>query len=109
MSPSYRNQSIDLLCKSIDWFLYEGKTGTQWVKCKGTPGKIEPSPQFFAEEKLTFQRPISTTILRHDISDSIVLNTDQTILSCISTGKHTFSTDSIDLLAKHHAANLNIF
>ena len=26
--PSYRNQSIDLLCKSIDWFLYEGNTGT---------------------------------------------------------------------------------
>ena len=22
--PSYRNQSIDLLCKSMDWFLYEG-------------------------------------------------------------------------------------
>ena len=25
--PSYRNQSIDLLCKSIDWFLCEGNTG----------------------------------------------------------------------------------
>ena len=25
--PSYRNQSIDLLCKPIDWFLYEGSTG----------------------------------------------------------------------------------
>ena len=25
---SYRNQSIDLLCKTIDWFLYEGNTGT---------------------------------------------------------------------------------
>ena len=23
MSPSYRNQSIDLLCKSMDWFLYD--------------------------------------------------------------------------------------
>ena len=22
-SLSYRNQSIDLLCKSMDWFLYE--------------------------------------------------------------------------------------
>ena len=28
---SYRNQSIDLLCKSIDWFLYEGNTDTEWV------------------------------------------------------------------------------
>ena len=27
-SPSYRNQSIDLRCKSIDWFLYDGK---HWV------------------------------------------------------------------------------
>ena len=26
--PSYRNQSIDLLSKSIDWFLYEGNTST---------------------------------------------------------------------------------
>ena len=26
--PSYRNQLIDLLCKSVDWFLYEGNTGT---------------------------------------------------------------------------------
>ena len=22
-SPSYRNQSVDLYCKSIDWFLYD--------------------------------------------------------------------------------------
>ena len=22
---SYRNQSVDLLCKSIEWFLYQGK------------------------------------------------------------------------------------
>ena len=29
--PSYRNQSIDLLHKSIYWFLYEGNTGTLWV------------------------------------------------------------------------------
>ena len=29
---SYRNQLIGILCKSIDWFLYEGNTGIQWVK-----------------------------------------------------------------------------
>ena len=29
--PSYRNQSIDLHSKSIDWFLYEGNTGISWV------------------------------------------------------------------------------
>ena len=26
--PLYRNQSIDLFGKSIDWFLYEGNNGT---------------------------------------------------------------------------------
>ena len=29
--PSYRSQLIDLLFKSINWFLYEGNTGTSWV------------------------------------------------------------------------------
>ena len=24
-SPSYRNQSINLHCKSLDWFLYDGE------------------------------------------------------------------------------------
>ena len=32
MLPSNRNQSIDLLRKSIDWFLYEGNTGIYSVK-----------------------------------------------------------------------------
>ena len=32
--PSYRSQLIDLLCKSIDWFPYEGNTGTSWVKVR---------------------------------------------------------------------------
>ena len=27
MFPSYRNQSVDLLCKSTDWFLYDGNIG----------------------------------------------------------------------------------
>ena len=31
MLPSYRNQSIDLHSKSVDWFPYEGNTGTYWV------------------------------------------------------------------------------
>ena len=29
---SYRSQPIDLLYKSIDWFLYEGDSDTKWVK-----------------------------------------------------------------------------
>ena len=27
MFPSYRNQSVDLLCKSTEWFLYDGNIG----------------------------------------------------------------------------------
>ena len=32
MLPAYRNQSIDLQCTSIDWFLYEGNIGMKKVK-----------------------------------------------------------------------------
>ena len=31
MLPSYRNQSIDLLCKSINWFLYGCNASIEWV------------------------------------------------------------------------------
>ena len=31
-SPSYRNPSIDLKSKSIDWFQYDGNFGVEWVK-----------------------------------------------------------------------------
>ena len=30
----YRNQSNDLLCKSIDWFLNDGNFGVSWVNIK---------------------------------------------------------------------------
>ena len=32
MFQSYRNQSVDLLCKSTDWFLYDGNIDRQKVK-----------------------------------------------------------------------------
>ena len=32
MSPSYRNQHIDLLCKSIDWFLSDREIGSYCTK-----------------------------------------------------------------------------
>ena len=34
MFPSYRNQSVDLLFKLTDWFLYDGNIGRQKVKCQ---------------------------------------------------------------------------
>ena len=32
--PPYRNLSIDLQCKSFDWFPYECNIGLTWVKVK---------------------------------------------------------------------------
>lgn len=62
-----------------------------WCKRKGTTGKVEPSPQFLAEEKFTFQRAISSKISMHDIPSYLVLNIDQTPLSYVSPGKYSFS------------------
>ena len=31
-SPSYKNQSTNLQCKSVDWFLDEGQNWSLWVK-----------------------------------------------------------------------------
>ena len=42
-------------------------TKMELTKRKGTTGKVEPSPQFLAEEKFTFQRAISAAISEHDI------------------------------------------
>ena len=50
-------------------------------KSKETAKKNELSPQFLYEEKLTFQRTISTAVFEHDISTSLIVNLDQTLLS----------------------------
>ena len=63
----------------------------KWTKKKSTTGKVEPSQQFFDEEKITFQRNISTIIEDHDIPKDLILNLDQTSLSYVSPGKCTFN------------------
>ena len=45
---SYRNQSIDLHCKSIDWFLYEGNTRIYWVNVR--TNRMESTKSTFYEE-----------------------------------------------------------
>ena len=40
MSPSYRNQSVDLQSKSTDWFLYDGNIGGWRVKIVGKTGNL---------------------------------------------------------------------
>ena len=56
-------------------------TKLKWNKCKGTTGKVEPSPQFLAEKKFTFQRAISTALSKNDVPASLIVNLDQTPLS----------------------------
>ena len=62
-----------------------------WVKRKATTGKVEPSTQFLAEEKFTFQKAISTYVHDHDIPTDLIINLDQTPLSYVSPGKYTFN------------------
>ena len=72
----------------------------KWSKRKGATGKVDPSPQFLAEEKFTFQRTISTAILEHDISAPLVVNLDQTSLSYVSPGKYKFSFSATNVAIK---------
>ena len=62
-----------------------------WSKRKGTTGKVDPSPQFLAEEKFTFQRNISAFFSEHNIPPYLIINIDQTPLSYVNTRKYTFS------------------
>ena len=62
-----------------------------WVKRKATTGKVDPSTQFLAEEKFTFQKVISTYVYDHDIPTDLIINLDQTPLSYVSPGKYTFN------------------
>ena len=72
-----------------DWVRHLLKS-MEWVKRKGTTGKVEPSEKFLQEEKFSYQREISRIILNHDIPLDLVLNLDQTPLSYVSLGKYTF-------------------
>ena len=49
-----------------------------WVKRKGTTGKVEPCSKFLEEEKFTAQRAIAKAVSDHDIPMELVLNLDQT-------------------------------
>ena len=62
-----------------------------WSTRKGTPRKVDPSPQFLAEEKFTFQRKISALVSEHDTPLSLKITIDQTPLSYVKTGKYKFT------------------
>ena len=65
--------------------------GMNWVKIKGTTGKLEPCPKFLEEENFTFQHAISKFVSDHDIPLELVLNLDQTPLFYVSHGKYAFN------------------
>ena len=69
-----------------------------WVKRKGTTGKIEPFQQSFLEEKLTFQKKISGAIFYHDIPKELIVNLDQTPLSYVSPGKYNFDVKGVKIV-----------
>ena len=46
-----------------------------WVKRKGTTGKVEPSWKLLEEEKYSFQQAISKVISEHDIPSDLALST----------------------------------
>ena len=62
-----------------------------WVKHKGTTGKIEPSPQLQTEERVTFQHSITNVAYNRDIKSDLIIKLDQTSLSYLSLGKYTFN------------------
>ena len=64
--------------------------GMEYLKRKGKAGKVEPCPKFLEEEKFMYQRAISTFVSDYDIPLELVLNLDQTPLSCVSSRKYTF-------------------
>ena len=61
---------------------------TDWVKCKGTNGKIEPSSQLQTEERFIFQKSIATAVYDHDTSSNFINNLDQTLLTCFLGNTH---------------------
>ena len=54
---SYRNQAIDLLCKSIDWFLYEGNKYQTKIAIKNN--NDPPSKTITAAGRLIQLRSVS--------------------------------------------------
>ena len=62
-----------------------------WSKRKGTNGKVDPSPQFLAKEKFTFQRNISGLVSEQNIPPSLIINIDQTSMSNKNAGKYAFN------------------
>ena len=65
------------------------------VKCKGTIGKNELSPQLLDDESFTFQKSVTTVVYDYDITSNLIVNLDKTPLSYISPEKYTFNLKEV--------------
>ena len=59
----------------------------KWNKRKGATGTDDPSPEFLAEEKFSFQRNISALKTKHGIPPCLIISIDQMPMSFVNTGK----------------------
>ena len=71
--PSYRNQSTDLLWKSIDWFLHVGKSGIRWVNVNKAQGHDDIYIRLLKICYAEVLKPLSLT-LKNYIQNGIFLN-----------------------------------
>ena len=55
MSLSYRNQSIDLSCKSIDWFLYDRDIDRKVLKRDGAYILVKFSQELVSAKEIVLQ------------------------------------------------------
>ena len=69
MFPSYRNQSVDLLCKSTDWFLY----GNISYFSRSNPVPEEKELISTAELEMSFNRMLSAYKEREEVKMPIFL------------------------------------
>ena len=59
-------------------------------KVKGTKGKVEPSKQFPQRGKTNISEKNSSLVVKHSILKGLIINLDQTPLSCVTPSKYTF-------------------
>ena len=67
----------------------------EWTKPERRTGKVELSNQFLEEEKLTFQKNISSFVVEHSIPKELIINLDQTSLSYVTPGKYIFDLKGV--------------
>ena len=72
MLPSYRNQSVDLPCKSTDWFLYDQLTGfymMETLAIKGLKGNYKGN--LFCKKHLNLEMEAKLVQFSHKLGKRV--------------------------------------